>query len=275
MNDTAPSVAPLSTAPALAVVVLAGDRGPDDPLAASAGVAGKVLAPVAGKPMLAHVLAAARALGDEVSILLVCPEREAYAAVAAPYAGGADRLRRMPPASGPAASVAAALDAFPSELPVLLLTGDHPLLTPEWLRGFLDEAGAAGADAIVGVADAGAVQRRFPAGKRTRYRFADRSVCGTNLFLFRTAAGRRVVETWKDFERDRKKPWRIVGRIGVWTLLRYLLGRLTLDGAFEALSRRLGARAAAVVVPWPEAAVDVDTLADKAIVESVFEQRCP
>ncbi|NKI36004.1 NTP transferase domain-containing protein [Wenzhouxiangella sp. XN79A] len=271
--------APVSkaTAPAAAsrpaIIVLAGDRGPGDPLAASAGVAGKVLVPVAGRPMLAHVLDAARGLGDDVAIRLVCPARPEYTAVAEPFGGCAGSLQTVEPASGPAASVAAALATLPADGPVLLLTGDHPLLTREWLRGFLAAAEATGADAVVGLADADAVRARFPEGRRTRYRFADRSVCGTNLFLFRTAQGRRVVETWQAFERDRKKPWRIVGRLGPVDLLRYLLRRLSLAGAFEALSRRLDARAAPVIVPWPEAAVDVDTPADKVLVESVFRQR--
>lgn len=271
MNDGARPVP--GVAASLAIVVLAGDRGPNDPIAATAGVAGKVLAPVAGRPMLAHVLAAARALGDAIPIRLVCPDRAEYAAVAEPFHGASGAFATLTPAAGPAASVAAALDTLPAEAPVLLLTGDHPLLCPDWLSGFLAAAEATGADAVVGVADADAVQARFPEGRRTRYRFADRSICGTNLFLFRTAQGRRVVDTWQAFERDRKRPWRIVGRLGVVDLVRYLLHRLTLEAAFDALSGRLDARTRAVVVPWPEAAVDVDTLADRALVESVFEER--
>ncbi len=261
------------TAAALSIVVLAGDRGPEDPIATSAGVVGKVLAPVAGRPMLAHVLAAARALGDAIPIRLVCPDRAEYLAVAGPFRGAEGAFATVTPAAGPAASVAAALDTLPRGAPVLLLTGDHPLVCSDWLHGFIAAAETTGADAVVGVADADAVQARFPGGRRTRYRFADRSICGTNLFLFRTAQGHRVVDAWQAFERDRKRPWRIVGRLGVVGLIRYLLRRLTLEAAFETLSGRLGARTRAVVVPWPEAAVDVDTLDDRALVESVFDER--
>lgn len=256
-----------------AIVVLAGDRGPGDPLAASAGVPGKVLVPVAGRPMLAHVLAAARGLSPDAAIRVVRPDHSAYEAVVQPFIGASGSLQSIRPAAGPAASVAAALDTLPAEVAVLLLTGDHPLLLADWLRAFIDAADATGADVVVGLADAEAVQRRFPEGRRTRYRFADRRICGTNLFLFRTAKGRELVRTWQAFEQDRKRPWRIVGRLGVLNLLRYLAGRLRLDDAFDALSRRLGLRAAAVVVEWPEAAVDVDTPGDLALVESVFEER--
>lgn len=253
----------------LAIVVLAGDRGPDDPLAAAAGVPGKVLVPVAGRPMLERVLEAAAGLRPVLPIRVVCPDHAAYAEILE----RGPECRRIAPASGPAASVVAALLDLPSDQPVLLLTGDHPLLTTEWLTAFTADAMASGADAVVGLADADAVQARFPEGRRTRYRFRDRRVCGTNLFLIRTAAGRRLVDQWQAFERDRKRPWRIVRRLGVIGLIRYLAGRLTVADAFDMLSARLGARTRPVRVEWPEAAVDVDSARDLALVESVFAER--
>lgn len=265
--DEEPLATPLA-AP-LAIVVLAGDRGPGDPLAVAAGVPGKVLVPVAGRPMLERVLEAAARLEHDGPIRVVCPDRPGYAEV---LDQGPD-CSRIAPANGPAASVAKALADIPSDRAVLLLTGDHPLLTAEWLAVFSREAMATGADAVVGVADAEAVQARFPEGRRTRYRFRDRRLCGTNLFLIRTAAGRRLVDQWQAFERDRKRPWRIIRRLGAFGLLRYLAGRLTVAAAFETLSSKLGARAAPVVVDWPEAAVDVDSARDLELVESVFAAR--
>ena len=43
-------------------LILAGSRGPDDPIAKLAGVPHKALAPIAGRPMLAYVLEAVRAV---------------------------------------------------------------------------------------------------------------------------------------------------------------------------------------------------------------------
>jgi CTP:molybdopterin cytidylyltransferase MocA len=257
----------------LAIVVLAGDRGPQDPIAAAAGVVGKVLAPIAGRPMLAHVLSAARALGDGVPIRVVCNERPEYREVVDSFAGASGAITIVEPASGPAASLVRALETLPSDSAVLVLTGDHPLVLPEWLQGFLERAAETRADAVVGLADIDQVQARFPEGRRTRYRFSDRRVGGTNLFLFRTERGRRVVDAWLAFERDRKRPWRIVARLGLPLLFRYLLGRLTVDGAFAALSKSLGAEVRGVILPWPEAAVDVDSVDDRDLVERIFELR--
>lgn len=253
------------------VIVLAGDRGPDDPLAAAAGVPGKVLVAIDGVSLLARVLDTVARFVPGARVLVVCPDHPAYRAELDQPRGL--RCEAVAPAAGPAASVLRALHQVDPQAPVLLLTGDHPLIEPAWLHALRDGAERTAADAAVGVADFAAVRQAFPGSRRTRYRFADRGICGTNLFWFRTARGRRVIDAWRAFESDRKRPWRIVGRLGGITLVRYLLGVLTLDGATRALSRRLDARLVAVPIDAPEAAVDVDTPADLALVRKILAAR--
>lgn len=251
------------------VVVLAGDRGPRDPLAAEAGVAGKVLAPVGGRPMLERVLAAVAAARPTARVLVACPDSPDHAALLGDCGVG----ERVPAASGPAASAARAMARIPDDRAVVLVTGDHPLLRPEWLEVFVESARERGCDAAVGVVDHAEIQRRFPGHRRTHYRFSDVSVCGTNLFYFAGRSGREVVALWHRFEADRKKPWRIVARLGLWNLLRYLSGRLTLAQATRALSARLGARIEAIPIADAEAAVDVDSPVDRAFAEALLAAR--
>jgi len=253
------------------VVVLAGDRGPGDPLAAAAGVPGKVLVPIAGRSLLARVLDAVAGFAPGARVLVVCPGHVAYQREL--DAQHAIRCERIAPAAGPAASVGGALEQVDPATPVLLVTGDHPLIEPAWLQMLRAGAARNVADAAVGVADFDSVSRAYPGNRRTHYRFADRGVCGTNLFWFRTARGRRVVEAWQAFERDRKRPWRIVGRLGWINLFRYLLGRLSLEAAMAALSSRFDATLVAIRLDAPEAAVDVDTPADLALVERILAAR--
>lgn len=250
--------------PAVTVVVLAGDRGPGDVLARDAGVAGKTLVPVAGRAMLAHVLEAARGV-DCRRLLVVAPESDPYRALIA-AAGG----EPIAPAAGPVASLGRALEAAGRQRPVLVLTGDHPLMQAAWLHQLMD--GCGDADVAVGLADARRVRERFPGSRRTVYRFRDRPVCGTNLFyLQHPAAGDRLVAAWGPVEGKRKRPWRIVGLLGAGNLARYLAGRLTVDTAFAALSRRLDVAIRPVLMDDPLAAVDVDSPADLALVRGVLE----
>lgn len=253
------------------VVVLAGDRGPGDPLAADAGVPGKVLVPIDGRSLLARVLDAVAGFAPGARVLVVCPGHAVYQReLDAQHAIGCERIA---PAAGPAASVARALEQVDPATPVLLVTGDHPLIEASWLDALRAGAARDAADAAVGVADFASVSRAFPGNRRTHYRFADRAVCGTNLFWLGSARGRRVVEAWQAFERDRKRPWRIVGRLGLINLVRYLLGRLSLDAAMTSLSSRLDARLVAVPIDAPEAAVDVDTPDDLALVRRILAAR--
>jgi len=253
----------------VSVIVLAGDRGPGDPLASRAGVAGKVLVEIAGKPMLTRVVEAAGEFAGSGEVVVVCRGLPEFAAAI----DAGVQCRRIEPAAGPAASVVAAMETLPSAVPVLLVTGDHPLVRPEWLRAFVARATASGADAVVGVVDHAAVLHRFPGSRRTCYRFCDGAVCGTNLFFFAGARGREMAALWRRFEADRKRPWKIIRRLGAWNLLRYLAGRLSLDAAMAALSRRTGVRLAAVLLDAPEAAVDVDSPADLELVAGIIEAR--
>ena len=51
--------------------------------------------------------------------------------------------------------------------------------------------------------------------------------------------------------------------------MRYVLGRLTLADALREVSGRMQLRVGAVILPFPEAAVDVDSVADWRLARSL------
>jgi CTP:molybdopterin cytidylyltransferase MocA len=61
--------------------------------------------------------------------------------------------------------------------------------------------------------------------------------------------------------------------LGLWPVVRYLAGRLSLSDGLEHLSNRLGIRAGAVILPFPEAAVDVDTVEDWEFAQAVVKKQ--
>ncbi len=261
----------MRVATAIDVIVLAGDRGTDDPLAKSAGVTGKTLVPVAGQPMLTRVLSGIAGWQGLNRILLVAPFGQDYQSAVDAAGLAADRLLWLEPAGSPSQSVAKALAAADRTRPVLLATGDHPLLSHEWMDQLLSVNGDA--DLQAGLVDWEAVMRRFPGSRRTRYRFSDRAICGTNLFVFRSQKADAVVRRWRQVEQDRKRPWRIVSLLGWANLARYLAGRLGLHEAFSALSDRLNVDIRPVLLDDPLCAVDVDSIADLQLVEQVIAER--
>ncbi|WP_121117876.1 nucleotidyltransferase family protein [Croceibacterium ferulae] len=243
-------------------LVLAGSRPGGDPFAEQMGVAHKALIEVAGEPMLARVVEALRVAG--------CP-RILVSCAPGPVAQLATRLGAevIAPAAGPSGSVLAGLEL--AGTPLLITTSDHALLRPEWVHQLVDGAPPV-SDVAIMLAERQAVEAALPGSRRTYLRFADGHWSGCNLFLLRGPAARRAVTEWTRVEADRKRPWRIVARLGPGLLLRYLSGRLTLAAALERLGGRIGCRIALVPATDGLAAVDVDKPADLADVQRLLGQ---
>lgn len=255
-------------------IVLAGDRRPDDPLVLASGKGCKALLPIAGRPMILHVL---ESLSNTALIKDVCLSGPPGAALEAEprlrsaVDTGAVSWRESGPT--PSTSAALALADISPDVPVLLTTADHPLLCPEHILHFCNGALASGADVVVGLAPYARVREIFPTMRKTVLRFADEAYCGCNLFAFVTPKGRVFADLWKQVEGARKTPWRVLQLLGWVAVLRYRLGWLTLDQAMNLLSRRTGIRVAAVRMPFGEAGVDVDSPEDHALVEALMLRR--
>jgi hypothetical protein len=165
------------------------------------------------------------------------------------------------------------LRELPPDERVLLTTADHPLLSVEIINEFCTRCGEQDADLVIGFAQYSLVQDEFPGMKKTVLRFSDGEFCGCNLFGFLTPAGREAASFWRRTESQRKNPLRVIGSLGWFNVLRYFLRSLTLEDALNALSAKLGVRVRAVVLPYADAAVDVDSISDYGFVQKRFLQR--
>jgi hypothetical protein len=110
-----------------------------------------------------------------------------------------------------------------------------------------------------------------PEGKRTFLRFSDGAFSGCNLFYFATPAATGVVALWREVEAQRKKPVKLLARLGPLTAARYALGRLSLAAALAKLGALAGVTAAAVEMPFGEAAIDVDKPEDLVLARRLAE----
>ena len=240
-------------------LILAGSRpGAPDPVAAYAGVPHKALIVLDGETLLTRVARALWKAGAEPAVSADDPAVMAEAARLG--------LEVIPPESGPSGSVAAALEALGA--PLIVTTADHALLEAAWVERFVADV-PADADMAVLLARRDVVEAAAPGARRTYLRFADGDWSGCNLFLLRTPRAAAAIGLWAEVEADRKRPWRIVRRLGPGLLARYLLGRLTLVDALRYLGARAGVEAAAVASPFGLAAVDVDKPADLDLVRRI------
>lgn len=251
----------------LPALVLAGQRHDSHPLADHFDVPLAVLVPLGGTPLVNRVVGALQRCDAIGSITLCGPAHPRhYPELAALLDAGVDWRA---PGNGPSLTVASALDDVP-DFPVLVTTGDHGLLDVEILDYFCAAVRASAADLVVGVASYEAVMQAFPDTRRTRIALADGAVSGCNLFAFRSPASRAVAALWRQVEAQRKRPWRVMGSIGVINVARYLAGRLTRARALAELGERTGCVIELLELPFPRAAVDVDSLDDWRLAERIL-----
>ncbi|MGE0152134.1 MAG: NTP transferase domain-containing protein [Reyranellaceae bacterium] len=254
-------------------LVLAGSRGAADPVAAACNVPHKALAPVLGEPMLWRVVRALQGSGRIRRIVLQSNAPALFDAIPGlRQLIAAGQVEVLPAAASPAQSVAQAMAALAADLPVLVTTADHPLLTPAMIDHFCDQAAASGAEIAVGLAPASTVLAQYPGALRTFYRLGGERWSGCNLFALLQPGARKAIEFWVGLERHRKRPWRLIAAIGLRPLLVYL-GRPSLERAMAELSRIVGVEGRAVAMPFAEAPIDVDKPEDLKLVEEILKTR--
>lgn len=241
-------------------LVLAGSRGGVDPLADYAGVTEKAMIEIGGRTMLARVVAALRAAGAGRIAVVFSSETVRQEA---------ERLdvEAIAAASGPSASAARGFAELGA--PLLVTTADHALLEPAWITRFLADV-PADADVAVLLARRDVIEAAVPETKRTYLRFADGAWSGCNLFHLATPQAAAAIELWQRVEADRKRPWRIVGRLGPRLLWRYLTGRLTLAEGLGHVGKLAGVKARMVASRFGLAAVDVDKPSDLDLVRRLI-----
>ncbi|WP_188238034.1 nucleotidyltransferase family protein [Sphingopyxis sp. LK2115] len=251
----------------IAAIVLAGSRPGPDPLLSGTGVSTKALLPVAGRPMLAHVVTALRAAPDVGAITILAQDSAALAAE--PGLAGIADLHFADSGQGISSSLAAALP--PGDDPLLVTTADNVLLTPAMIAEFL--RGAADSDVAVAMVERDVLLARYPESRRTWLKFRGGWWSGANLFRLR---GRRVLpllDLWGRIERDRKKGLKIVAAFGPWLLLGALLRLFTVQQGVARAGRRFGLAAKVVPMSQPEACIDADKPADIELIEAIFAAR--
>lgn len=253
----------------VSVLILAGQRaGVVDPLLVDAGVEWKALLPILGKPMTEYVLAAL----------------DASVGLSKPYwVSGLDKnlissgLNQSPSEGGPASSVVVAADAG-LPYPFMVTTCDHPLLTSDMVDNFLKDSIASGADFTLGLATKDVIQPAYPHVKRTYLKFKANNqnsghVSGCNLFYIANEKGLEAIKFWRAAQHDRKKPVKLARRLGIGMLLKYVTGGLTLKIAFEHASKSLNINAKPIILPFAEAAIDVDKPSDLELVTEILGKR--
>ena len=256
----------------ITAIILAGSRPGPDPIAARAGVAVKALAPVAGRPMVDHVVRTLLSHAGVGHVVLMAQQPDAILADAS-MAGlaGDDRVELAASGGGISQSLLDWMEANPARLPALVTTADNVLLTNAMIDAFL--AGVGNADIAAGMVERGVLLRAWPQSRRTWLRFRGGAWSGANLFWLGNGRAAGALAKWREIEQDRKKGWKIVRAFGLALLAGAALRLLTVHQAIGRAGRRLGVQARIVPLPMAEACIDADKPDDIDLIEHILAQR--
>ena len=237
-----------------------------------AQVSGKSIVPLAGIPMIVRVIEAIEASNMAGEIRICGPARPTISECPAlQNIINAQRVEWVPPGDSPCNSVAACIDRISGTDPVFITTADHGLLSPDMIAYFLNESAITNADATVGLVDYQTIISAYPDSRRTRLKFQNGNYCGCNLFTMFNQSGKDLVSLWKQVEEHRKQPFRILNRLlGPIRTIFYILGKLTLEEALLSLEEKYSINTRAIILPYPTAGIDIDTVADLHLAESIL-----
>jgi GTP:adenosylcobinamide-phosphate guanylyltransferase len=244
-------------------VILAAGRGPDDPMAKAFKVAHKCTIAIAGKPMLQWVIEALKKTHIEKPYIVVIDKPDVIS--------DPDIKVLAAEKSAPASAIVA-IESL-KQFPVLITTGDHPLLTPAMINHMITSTAQTTADVLVGLATEQTINAAYPTTRRTYFNLGDVKVSGCNLFVVKTPAGLKLLERWQHLEQNRKMPWKLIAAFGLKPILFYLTGQMTATRAFSFVSNSLGIKVEPAFLPFAEAAIDVDKPSDHELAESILKSR--
>ncbi|MGN3973134.1 molybdenum cofactor guanylyltransferase [Tsuneonella sp. SYSU-LHT278] len=249
-------------------LVLAGSRPGRDPLLVGTSLPSKALLPVAGQPMLAHVLAALGASPSVGAVTVVAQDTASLARDPA-VAARAGEVRWRDSAGSIADAVVHAVKE--SEGALFVTTADNVLLTPDIVEQFL--SASEGFDVAVGLVERSSVARAGHSTRRTWLRFRGGAWSGANLFRLGGPQVIPLVDFWRALEQDRKKGRKLIGAFGPGLLIGAALRLISIEGFARRIAGRFGLTAKAVAIEAAEACIDADKPSDIPVIEAILAAR--
>jgi len=160
-----------------------------------------------------------------------------------------------------------ALELFPQDKEMLVLTCDIPMITPEALEHFIQNARQKNVDLCYSIVEKSLNDEKYPEVKRTYAKLKEGQFTGGNVFYFRPEIKDRCKDFIDEMLRYRKNPAKMARTLGIIFLIKLLLGILTIDAIKKKCDTLLNINAGVVISPYPEIGNDVDKVADIEFVE--------
>ncbi|MBE0475598.1 MAG: nucleotidyltransferase family protein [Coriobacteriia bacterium] len=242
-----------------AVVLGGGDGGVIDPSCRFKG-----LLPIGGRPMIEWVVDAMRAAELVHEVAVVVPTAEDLG----PWVDKVDKL--VVSRGGFMTNVAAGVDSFRSDRPILISTGDIPTVIAADVDSFVRASIATGADFTYPLISKEDVLAAYPGSERTYVRLATGAVTGGNMALVNPLLVRTNREIGQRLFDTRKNAIQMARILGLGFVVRLAAGRLVPAEVEAKMGQLLGGTAAAVFTDRAAIGADVDKPGDVVVAERVL-----
>jgi molybdopterin-guanine dinucleotide biosynthesis protein A len=153
---------------------------------------------------------------------------------------------------------------------VLIMTCDIPLITPEAINDFLDRCEKTDDDMYYPVIRKEVVEAKYPATKRTYAKLKDATITGGNFALMEPEVIMANLGLLEDAYEARKSVYRTLNLLGPKIILKFLTKTITIPDIEKRVTKKIKAKAKAIVTPYPEVGVDVDKPEDLELVSELM-----
>jgi CTP:molybdopterin cytidylyltransferase MocA len=251
-----------------AVVTAGWSPKESDPLVEYTQGGSKAAIPIAGKPMITHVIdALAESLYiKHITIVALDPNLEIPFSV---------QVEHLPDHGGlisnANAGIQYALKHHPNIDAVLLCSSDVPTITPAIVDAFIEECLNTDHDVYYSIVERSVMEARFPESHRTFVHLRDGDFAGGDLFIIRPSTNFDHQDLMKKLSTARKSALRQASMLGPIIFFRLLTRRLSLAEAERRAQKIFEVRARAVPCPYAEVGMDVDKPFQLEIVRAELE----
>ena len=252
------------------VILLAAQRtGVENPLAKAHGVSHKCLVPIAGQALIDRTLKILSGHSDcrAIHILIEPDGAQKIKSLVETHVREDLPISIVTSDENIAASVIKGCEQ--ANAPFLITTADNVLLKHD----SIDRALAVmndGADAVAGLAEKTDIHAVHPLAQRGFYDFRDGGYANCNLYGIKNRQALNAANIFKEGGQFMGNPQRLINAFGLFNILLMRFKLVTIDGAFERMSKRFGVTMRRVPLDDGTQAVDVDNERTYMIVEAVL-----
>jgi CTP:molybdopterin cytidylyltransferase MocA len=237
-----------------AIVTAGGIPQPGEPLYEFTQGKSKAMLDIVGKPMIQWVLDALceAATIDHVIIVGLAEDSSLECTKLAGYLPNQPSML-----SNVKAGLQKVREINPGVNHVLLVSSDIPTITGEMVDYVVNTSMQTDEDAYYNVISRQVMEARFPGSNRTYTRLKDIELCGGDMNVIRASLSTNE-SFWEKVIAARKNALKQASLLGFDTLILVLFHAITLDGAVQRVTKRVGLTGRALVCPFAEVGMDVD-----------------